>query len=183
MKALIVLALATSAWAQPTATLLPGGSEIVFTTRQMGVPVEGRFGRFSADVQLDPRKPESGKVSLTIDATSARLGTAELDAEIGKPIWLSVARFPQARFDSSAIRSTGAGRFEVIGRLAIKGVAKDVTVPVQLTHTGTQAVASGSFTIKRLDFLVGEAEWADTSLLAGEVLVRFKLALTGLPTP
>lgn len=183
MRALLAWALVGSAWAQPTATLLPAGSEIVFTTRQMGVPVEGRFGRFSAEVQLDPKRPESGKVRLTIDTASARFGTAELDAEIGKPIWLSVVRFPQARFESSAVRSTGAGGFEVSGKLAIKGVARDVTVPVQLTHTGNQAVASGSFTIKRLDFLVGEAEWADTSLLAGDVLVRFKLALTGLPTP
>ena len=41
--------------------------------------------------------------------------------------------------------------------------------------------ASGSFTIKRLDFKVGDAEWADTSMLANDVLVRFKLTLAGLP--
>ena len=36
------------------------------------------------------------------------------------------------------------------------------------------------FTIKRLEFKIGEGEWADTSMVADEVQVKFKLALTGL---
>ena len=56
------------------ARLQAAGSEIVFTTRQMGVPVEGRFGKFSAQVALDPRKPETGRVGMTIDTASARIG-------------------------------------------------------------------------------------------------------------
>ena len=42
------------------------------------------------------------------------------------------------------------------------------------------STATGTFTIKRLEFKVGEAEWADTSLLANDVQVRFKLVLSGL---
>jgi polyisoprenoid-binding protein YceI len=32
--------------------LLPAQSEIVFVSKQMGVPVEGRFKRFDAQIQL-----------------------------------------------------------------------------------------------------------------------------------
>jgi polyisoprenoid-binding protein YceI len=170
------------AFAQPQqAQLQAAGSEIAFTTRQMGVPVEGKFGRFSAQVALDPKKPESGSVNLTIDTASARFGSAELDAEVPKPTWLHAAGFPQATFKSSRIRATGPGRFEVEGRLTIKGAARDLVVPVQLAPVGANQVASGSFSIKRLDFKIGEAEWADTSLLANDVAVRFKLTLAGLP--
>ena len=49
--------------------------------------------------------------------------------------------------------------------------------------SGANSTASGSFTIKRLDFKVGEGEWTDTSMLANDVSVHFKLALAGLPTP
>ena len=80
------------------ARLQAAGSEIVFTTRQMGVPVEGRFGKFSAQVALDPRKPETGRVGMTIDTASARFGSAELDAEVPKPIWLHAAGFPVVLF-------------------------------------------------------------------------------------
>lgn len=180
--ALLLAAAPAPVHAQPApAQLVAAGSEIAFTTRQMGVPVEGRFGRFSAQIALDPRKPEAGRVAFSIDTGSARFGSAELDAEVPKATWLAVARFPQATFQSTAIKATGPGRFEVTGQLSIKGSTRDVVVPVQVSAAGAQHVASGSFTIRRLDFKVGEAEWADTSLLANDVQVRFKLQLAGLP--
>lgn len=171
---------AAASHAQPTAQLVPTQSEIVFTTRQLGVPVEGRFQRFAANIALDPKKPETGKVSFTIDTGSARFGSSELDGEVGKPVWLNVSKFPQAQFQSKSIRAAGAGRFEVAGELSIKGAARDVVVPVQVSQSGAQSLATGSFTIKRIDFKVGEGEWSDTSMLANDVVVRFKLALTGL---
>ena len=183
----LALAAATVAQAQPKPTqLLSAGSEIAFTTRQMGVPVEGRFGRFSAQITLDPRHPETGSVSLSIDTGSARFGAPELDAEVPKPTWLHAARFPQATFESLSIKAVAADRFEVKGKLGIKGAVHELTVPVQIARAaGTAGLgsASGSFTIRRLDFKVGEAEWADTSLLANEVQIRFKLALSGLLPP
>jgi len=167
--------------AQPQpATLVAAGSEIAFTTRQMGVPVEGKLGSFSAQIALDPKKPETGSVAFRIDTGSARFGSAELDAEVPKPTWLSVARFPQASFQSSAIKAAGPGKFEVAGKLTIKGSVRDLVVPVQVAQAAGNSTASGSFTIKRLDFKVGEAEWADTSMLANDVQVRFKLVLTGI---
>jgi polyisoprenoid-binding protein YceI len=177
---LLAFPLALAAGAAGAQTLVPAASEIAFTTRQMGVPVEGKFGKFTAQITLDPKKPQTGSVAFTIDTASARFGTAELDGEVGKPVWLSSARFPQATFHSSAVKALGPGRFEVAGKLAIKGSTRDVVVPVQVTQSGAQSVASGSFTIRRLDFKVGEGEWSDTSMLANDVAVRFKLSLTGL---
>lgn len=166
------------------AQLQTAGSEIVFTTRQMGVPVEGRFLKFSANVALDPKSPQSGEVSLVIDTTSARFGAAELDAELPKPGWLDAVRFPQASFQSTAIKPAPAGGFDVQGKLTIKGQARDIAVPVRLQQSaGGLTQASGSFTVKRLDFAVGTGEWRDTSLLANDVQVRFRLVFSNLLTP
>lgn len=162
------------------ALLQTAGSEIAFTTRQMGVPVEGKFGKFSAQVVLDPKKPEAGTVAFSIDTGSARFGSAELDAEVPKPTWLNVPKFPQASFQSTAIKAAGAGRFEVAGKLTIKGTTQNVVVPVQVAQAGAASTATGSFVIKRLAFKVGDGDWTDTSLLADDVQVRFKLLLTGL---
>lgn len=179
--AALLAAVAQPAVAQPRpATLVTAGSEIAFTTKQMGVPVEGKFGKFTAQIALDPKKPETGTVAFTIDTGSARFGSAELDAEVPKATWLNVPKFPQATFQSSAIKAAGPGRFEVAGKLAIKGVLRDVTVPVQVVQSGGTSTASGSFTIKRLAFKVGEGEWTDTSMLADDIQIRFKLQLTGL---
>ena len=149
----------------------------------MGVPVEGKFKKFDAQIALDPKAPDGGKVALAIDTGSAAFGAPEVDAELPKPIWFNTAKFPQATFESKRIKGLGGGRFEVAGTLDIKGSKRDVVVPVTLTRTGDIATASGSFIVKRLDFRIGDGEWADPSLVANEVQVSFKLALSGLGPP
>lgn len=160
--------------------VVPAQSEIGFVSKQMGVPVEGKFKKWTAQIAFDPKKPEAGKVSFSIDTGSASFGAPETDGEMPKATWFNVAKFPQATFQSSSIKALGGGKFEVRGKLAIKGGTQDAVVPVTVTQAGAASTASGAFTIKRLDFKIGEAEWADTSMVANEVQVKFKLALTGL---
>jgi len=156
-------------------------SEMLFVSKQMGVPVEGRFRKFDAQIAFDPKKPEAGKVAFTIDMGSATLGVPETDAELPKAPWFNVPRFPQATFQSSAIKAVGAGKFEVAGKLSIKGNSRDVVVPVALTQTGGSTTATGAFAIKRLEFKIGEGDWADTSMVANDVQVKFRLNLSGVP--
>lgn len=157
-----------------------GKSEVVFVSKQMGVPVEGRFRKFDAQIAFDPKKPEAGKVALTVDLVSATLGVPETDAELPKATWFNTSKFPQATFVSSGIKATGAGKFDVTGKLAIKGATRDLVVPVSVTQAGGVSTAVGTFTLKRLDFKIGEGEWADTSMVANDVQVKFKLNLSGM---
>ena len=171
------LALAGLAAAQQ---VVPAQSSIAFTTKQMGVPVEGQFAKWTADIAFDPKKPEAGKVAFTIAANSATFGVKETDSEMPKPAWFNVAKFPTATFASTAIKAKGGGKFDVAGKLTVKGITKDVVVPIALTQAGPATTATGAFTIKRNDFHVGEGEWTDTSQLADDVAVKFKIALTGV---
>lgn len=163
--------------------LVKAGSEIAFTSRQMGVPVDGRFRQFDAQLAFDPKNPAAGRVAMTIDLASITTGAPESEAEVVKAPWFDTARFPQATFRSSAIKAVGPGRFEVAGQLGIKGAQRDVVVPVTLAGAGGQTTASGSFVIRRLDFRIGDGEWADTSMVANDVQVRFKLVLAGVAAP
>ena len=74
----------------------------------------------------------------------------------------------------------GGGRFEAVGKLALKGAAQDLVVPVTIVQSGGLSTATGEFVVKRLDFKIGEGEWSDVSLVANDVRVRFKLVFTGL---
>jgi polyisoprenoid-binding protein YceI len=156
-------------------------SEMLFVSKQMGVPVEGRFRKFDAQIAFDPKKPEAGRVAFSIDMGSATFGSPEVDVELPKATWFNVPKFPQATFQSSAIKAVGAGKFEVAGKLSIKGSSRDVVVPVALTQAGGSTTATGAFAIKRLEFKIGEGDWADTSMVANDVQVKFKLNLSGVP--
>ena len=160
--------------------LVPAQSEVKFTARQMGVPLEGHFKTFSAQVAFDPAKLATSKIRFTVDTGSATLGSRETDAELPKPTWFNVPKFPQAQFESSSIKALGGGKFDVAGTLTIKGNAQSVVVPVTLTQSGATTTAAGALPIKRLAFKIGENEWADTSMVADDVQVKFKLALTGV---
>ncbi len=160
--------------------LVPAQSEVQFTARQMGVPLEGHFKKFDAQVSFDPAKLATSKIVFTVDTGSATMGSRETDAELPKATWFNVPQFPQATFQSSAIKALGAGKFEVTGKLSIKGMARDVVVPVTLVQNGATTLVTGALPLKRLAFKIGENEWADTSMVADDVQVKFKLALTGV---
>jgi len=178
--ALLASSLLAAAPAFAQQKVVPAQSEISFTSHQMGVPVDGKFRTWDAQISFDPKKPEAGKVSFTIDTGSATFGVPETDAEVPKAPWFNAAKFPKATFQSTAIKATGKGQYAVSGQLTVKGASQAVVVPVTLKQTGTTTLATGTFAIKRLDFKIGEGEWADTSTVANNVEVHFKLAVTGV---
>ena len=172
------LALSGVAFAQ--AKVVPAQSQITFSIKEMGVAVEGRFTKWTADIAFDPKKPEAGKVGFTIATGSASFGAPETDAEVPKPEWFNVAKFPNATFTSTAIKAKGGGKFDVAGKLTVKGTTRDVVVPIALAQAGPTTTATGAFAIKRNDYKVGEGEWTDTSQVADDVQIKFKIALTGV---
>lgn len=155
-------------------------SEIAFTSKQMGVPVDGRFRKFDAQVAFDPKKPEAATIGFTIDLASVSLGVAETEAEVAKADWFDTKKFPQASFQSASVKAAGPGKYEVAGKLTIKGASQNVVVPVVLAQSGANTTATGAFVVKRLDFRIGDGDWKDTSMVANDVQVKFKLALTGV---
>lgn len=160
--------------------LIQPQSEIVFVSKQMGVPVEGHFKKFDAQIAFEPTKPEASKIAFTVDIASATIGVPETDAELPKATWFNTGKFPQATFQSTSVKGLGAGKFEVSGKLSIKGASRDVVIPIALVQAGATTTAIGTFALKRLTFKIGENEWADTSMVADDVQVKFKLALTGV---
>ena len=181
LTALLTLA-AQPAFAQQK--LNSAQSDVSFTFKQMGVPVDGKFKKFDAQINFDAAKLDASKVTFTVDIASTTIGDPATDAELPKSTWFNTSKFPQATFVSSSIKALGVGKYEAMGKLSVKGIAQDVVVPITMTQTGAGAAAVttaiGSFAIKRLTFKIGEGEWADTSMVADPVQVKFKLALTGI---
>ena len=160
--------------------LVPAQSAINFEAKQMGVPIKGHFQKFDAKLQFDPAKLDTSKIHFSVDTGSATMGVKETDAELPKADWFNTAKFPQATFDSTAIKAVGGGKFQVDGTLTIKGNAQKVSLPVTLAQSGATTTATGTLPLKRLAFKIGDGDWADTSMVADEVNVQFKLALTGV---
>lgn len=171
----ITLTLGAALLAPALAQVDAGKSSVVAVSRQMGVPVEGKFKRFSAQVNFDPTKPADGKASIEIDIASFDLGDADFNRETVKKEWFDAAKFPKATFVTTAIKPAGAGKYEAAGKLTIKGITRDIVVPVGFKAEGGQQVFEGLLPIKRLQFNIGEGEWKDTSTVADDVQIRFRI--------
>ncbi len=177
-----VLTLSAASVAAASQALIANQSEVVYVSSQMGVEVEGSFDRMQAQINLDPDKLQTSSVSFSVDTSSVILPSPDMLKELAKPDWFDTARYPRAEFRSSRIRRLADGRYEIAGTLTIKGHAREVLFPVRLSRSGATTLATGALTIKRLDYGVGGGEWGDTSLVADEVQIKFKIAFSGLST-
>lgn len=146
--------------------------------RQMNVPVEGKFKRFNAQIDYQAAKPEASKAAIEIDIPSFDLGDADFNKEVLKKEWFNAAQFPKAGFVSSSIKPVGGNRLDVAGKLTIKGKTADVVFPVIYKQNGTEQIFEGVLPIKRTAFNIGEGEWKDTSMVADEVKIKFRIVGT-----
>ncbi len=163
--------LAAPAWVGAQ-TASPPESKINITFRQMGVPVEAAFTKFSATIQFDPAQPAAASAQFSIDMNSFDLGSAEYNKEVLKPVWFDAARYPTATFTSTAMKVLSPTQLEATGKLTIKGKTQEVRVPVSVKAAGDTQTFDGTLRIQRTAFAIGTGEWQDTSLVADEVVIQ-----------
>lgn len=157
--------------------LVPAKSQVTFVFKQMGVPVTGNFGKFAAQVGFDPAKPETAKASMDVDLASIDAGGDEANEEVKSKNWFHVQQFPKASFVASAVKPLGGNRYELAGKLTMKGKTRDVVAPLTFTPQGANGTFEGAFAIKRLDYGIGTGTWGDVDTVADEVQIKFKLTI------
>lgn len=170
--------LATAAAAAEFTTLVTAQSRTSFVYKQMNVPVEGEFKRFSGRINFNPARPAQGKAEIDIELASIDTGSAEANDEVAGKLLFNTTAFPVARFVSSAVKPLGNDRFEVSGKLSIKGKTLDASAPVTYRQEGNLGIFEGGFVIKRADYGIGEGIWADFGAVANEVEIKFHLVAT-----
>lgn len=157
----------------------PAKSSVTATFKQLGVPVEAKFNRFTSQIDFNPAAPETSKAAVEMDVTSFDLGDPEYNREVLKKDWFNAAQFPKATFVSRSIKPAAGApagtRYDVAGTLTIKGKSADVQFPMTLKKEGAQQVFEGTLPIKRLTYNIGEGEWKDTSIVHDEVLVKIRI--------
>ncbi|MYM71443.1 polyisoprenoid-binding protein [Duganella sp. FT109W] len=151
----------------------PAKSTVTATFKQMNVPVDAKFKKFTANIDYDAAKPDAAKATVEVETGSMDLGDPEYNKEVTKKEWFNAAQFPKATFVSSSIKSAGAGKLTVTGKLTIKGKATDVSFPLTVKADGKNQVFDGVLPIKRLTYNIGEGEWKDTSMVADDVAIKF----------
>jgi polyisoprenoid-binding protein YceI len=158
-----------------TWTVDPTRSSLSFQGVQTGSPFQGKFDKFTAQIEFDPSKPEAGHVVVLIDMASAHTGDTQRDESLPQNDWFDVKSNPQARFEATGFRAKGGDNYEAAGRLTIRGIGRDCVLPFTLDISGDTAHAKGHVQILRTDFSIGQGPWASGQWVALQVGVDFDL--------
>ena len=153
-------------------------SSLGFSVSQTGSIVSGRFPSWTGEIVLDPASPATARIDIRIDTRAVTSNNSDVDSLIKGANFLSVQKFPEARFVSTSVSSKGGDRYEALGRLTMRDQTRDAVLPFTLTIADDpgrpgllRATARGRIVLKRLDYGVGQNEWASTGQVANEVTV------------
>lgn len=156
-------------------------STLVFAYKQMGVPMEGNFGRFSVRINFDPARVNAAQARIEIDLASIDTGSNEANDEVAGKQWFNTKAFPSAQFVSTGVKALGGNRYEALGKLTLKGKALDVAAPFTFRQEGAAGIFDGAFILKRLDYAIGEGAWTDVSAVANEIQIKFHVVAHAAP--
>jgi polyisoprenoid-binding protein YceI len=126
-------------------------SAVTFKATSRLANADGRFHRFSGDVSVDPNDPTSARISIIVEAASIDTANTKRDNHLRSQDFFWVERHPTIVFESvRAARE--AGGVVLVGRLTVRGVTREIAVPVRVEVTPERFVAHGEFSLKRTDY-------------------------------
>lgn len=105
-------------------------SEVTFQVRHLLTRVRGRFSDFQGTIDLDEAAPEQSSVRLEIQAGSIDTNEPARDQHLRSEDFFAADRFPTIGFASTRVVKKDAETFDVTGKLTIRGVTKEITLPV-----------------------------------------------------
>ncbi|MDV7213476.1 Polyisoprenoid-binding protein YceI [Azotobacter beijerinckii] len=122
--------------------------------------VYGTFRDFDGGFSFDAAQPEASKVKVTLKTASIDSNHAERDKHLRSADFLNVDKYPTATFESTSVKSTGQGSFDIAGNLSLNGVTKPVTIAAKFIGEGKdpwggyRAGFEGSTRLKLKDFAI-----------------------------
>jgi cytochrome b561/polyisoprenoid-binding protein YceI len=159
----------------PSWAVQPGG-RIDFSVGNSGETISGSFAKWTAKIVMDPDHPESADLRVEIDLVSASVGDAYKDGMLSGDEFFGVAAHPKAVFSAKGAQKTGANSYRATGTLSLKGVSKPQSIRFTLAGTGKTRKVSGSASIARGAFGVGNGE--SSTGLEPKVAVSFGFSAT-----
>ena len=155
--------------------ITPQNSKIDFIGSKVTGSHNGGFEKFSGEIDY-AGAPERSRVSVTIDTNSITTDDANLTKHLKTADFFDVAKFPEAKFVSTEIKSGGASgaSHTISGNLTMHGVTKSVTFPATISVTPDAANVDANFSINRKDFGISYAGAPD-NLIRDDVVLKLTI--------
>lgn len=163
--------------AAQTYVITPENSKIEFVGSKVTGSHNGSFQKFSGEVHYTGDVTTS-HVTITMDTDSLTTDTPDLTKHLKTADFFDVAKYPQAKFESTAIKAGDKGASHTItGNLTLHGATKSITFPATIAAAADAITVDSTFTINRKDFGINYAGAAD-NLIRDDVVLTLKIKAT-----
>jgi len=158
-------------------TQAPGTGSLTFSYLQAGAENHGSFGQFATALTYDEQNPTTGSLEVTVQTASLETQDKDRNDLLAGADLFDVKKYPTATYVANSFATSAGGKLEAVGKLTLRGVTRDLRIPLTIRSTANGAELSGEVTLKRLDYGVGQGEWQSTEGVGNEVKLQYKVPL------
>lgn len=150
-------------------------SQLNFELNQNNSSIRGSFTKFDGEIRFDPNKIQDSDININIDTSSLELSFVNALETAKSSKWLATSAFPKANFKArNFVKLSAENKYQAKGHLTIKGKSVPTTVTFTLEQYGKlSAKVTGSATIRRDQFEIGDEEIAKSNKIDNEVKINF----------
>ncbi len=154
----------------------PNTGSLTFEFVQAGAESQGAFKQFDVQLKYDEHNLAASSLRVTVQMRSLDTQDKDRDTSLASAELLDSQKFPTATYVASSLAKRGSG-LEALGKLTLRGITKDLRVPLTLKSVVNGYELTGEITIKRLDYGVGQGEWESTEWVGNDVKLTYKVSL------
>jgi len=153
-------------------------SKLGFSVLWSKEPFTAEFKTWKADVDFDSADLAHARADVDVTLASEASDESDFDDGLKGALGFQVSQYPHAHFVTTAFTHKLGNDYLATGRLSLRGVTKDVTLPFTLTLDGERAHMKGTATIIRTDYGVGQGIWSAPTPVAYDVTVTIDIYAT-----
>jgi len=131
-----------------------------FKIRNLGFNVDGYFKEAKMNVVFNENDLSQSSISGKVAVKSIDTDIEKRDLHLKQEEYFDADNYPNIIFESSKITLKSQNTYNVTGKLTIKNVTKDISIPAKIKTTATGLELSVYFEIDRRDYNVGSGSLA-----------------------
>lgn len=143
-----------------------------YSVRVSGKRINGFFHSLKGKVSFDENNLSSSRVTLEVDVASITTGNSLKSWHAKRAKWFDAKKYPSITFVSEKFQKTAKG-FAVSGKLKMRGVEKDVTIPFSFSNK----IFFGRFSVVRSDYKIGRTK-GFAKLVSDTINIDFTIPVT-----
>jgi polyisoprenoid-binding protein YceI len=154
-----------------------GSGSHTFAFMKAGAENHGSFRHFDTHLANDAKRPEAGTLKVTVQTASLDTQDKDRNDMLAGADLFDVQKYPTAQYVANSFAKRANGQLEAAGKLTLRGVTRDLRIPLTIRDTPNGVELSGEVTIERLDYGVGQGEWQATDSVGNAVKVQYQVPL------